>query len=147
VHRSLRASVFAPILAGVLAASAIAFAGVLSVHGTIGSTQQAPKHLRIRGHVKNLEPGRVQTLIVRVHNPLSSGVVVHRLRATVHRGQGDRGRCPAKALRIRRWHGVRRIPAGESRRIHLTVRIRRAAPARCLGTRWPIHYVARSVRR
>jgi hypothetical protein len=146
VHRSLRASVIAPILAGALAATAIAFAGSAGVHGNV-TTREAPKRLRITGNVANLRPGETRTYTITVSNPLLAGVVVHRVHTKVRRGEGPAGRCPAKWLHIRRWRGVRRIGAVSSRPIHLTVRLRRAAPTRCLGARWPIHYVARSVRR
>ena len=145
MRRPFRASVIAPILAGVLAASAIAFAGNVGVHGGV-ATQKAPQHLRIRGHVDNLMPGHRRTYRITLRNPLAAAVAVHRVRAEIRRGHGPNGRCAAKNLRIRTWHGNRRLPARSKRHIRLTVRLRRDAPIRCWGARWPIHYVARSVR-
>jgi hypothetical protein len=146
VHRPFRATVIAPILAGVLAASAIAVAGNVGVHGGVVA-QTAPRHLRIRGHVAHLMPGEPRTYKILVRNPLGVGVVVHRVRALIRQAHGPAGRCAARNLRIKRWRGIRRIPAGATRSIRLSVRLRRRAPSRCWGARWPIHYVAMSVHR
>ena len=146
MHRPFRASVIAPILAGVLAASAIAFAGNIGVHGGV-MAEKATRHLRIRGHVDHLFPGHGRTYRVFVRNPLDVAVEVHKVRAVVRRGGGPAGRCAASNLQVRTWRGARHVPARSVRAIRLRVRLRRRAPTSCWGTRWPIRYVARSVHR
>jgi hypothetical protein len=145
VQRPFRVTVIAPILAGALAVSAIAIAGNLGVQGGL-ETKNAPKHLRIHGHVLGLLPGQTRTYTVRVRNPLDLGVVVHRVRADVRRGRIGSVRCPKGVLHIRTWKGTRRIPPHDIGTFSMSVRLRRRTPARCVDARWPIHYVARSVR-
>jgi len=145
VRRPLRATVVAPILAGVLAVSAIAVAGSWSTRDA-DAPREASRHLHLRSSVAKMYPGRVTTYRVRIRNPLSVRVGVYRIRAHVRRGHGPLGRCPARWLRISPWKGMRRIPAGSVRRVRLEVRMRKRAPDRCQGTRWRIEYEAKSVR-
>jgi hypothetical protein len=137
--------VIAPVIAGVLAVSAIALAGNIGQHGSI-SGQPAKRHLSIHGHVRHLMPGRPKILRVHVKNPLGAGVGVYQLRAVVRQGRSRRGSCPAQVIHIRPWKGFRKVAAGTKRTFRLRIRLRRQAPDRCQGARWTIHYHARSVR-
>jgi hypothetical protein len=145
VARPVRSSVIAPVIAGVLAVSAIALAGNIGQHGSI-TGDPAKRHLAIHGHVRHLLPGRPKTLRVHVRNPLNAAVSVYQLRAVVRQGRGRAGRCPAQAIHIRPWKGFRKVAAGTKRTFRLRIRLRAHAPDRCQGTRWAIHYHARSVR-
>jgi hypothetical protein len=137
--------VIAPVIAGVLAVSAIALAGDLGQRGSI-SGEPAKRHLAIHGHVRHLMLGRPKILRVHVRDPLNAGVGVYQLRAVVRPGRGRRGRCPARAIHIRPWNGFRTIAPGTERTFRLRIRLRAHAPDRCQGARWTIHYHARSVR-
>jgi hypothetical protein len=137
--------VIAPVIAGVLAVSAIALAGTIGQHGSI-TGQPAKRHLGIHGHVRHLMPGRPKMLRVHVRNPLNAGVAVYQLRAVVRTGRGRRGACPAQVIHIRAWKGFRKVAANSRRTFRLRIRLRKRAPDRCQGARWTIHYHARSVR-
>jgi hypothetical protein len=137
--------VIAPVIAGVLAVSAIALAGNIAQQGTI-TGQPAKQHLAIHGHVRHLLPGRPKVLRVHVRNPLNAGVAVYQLRAVIRQGRGRRGPCPAQVVHIRPWKGFRKVAAGARRTFRLHIRLRRQAPDRCQGARWTVHYHARSVR-
>ena len=143
--RPVRSTVIAPVIAGVLAVSAIALAGTIGQKGSIVG-HPAKRHLSIHGHVRHLMPGRPKILRGRIRNPLSAGVGVYQLRAVVRRGRGERGACPSKVVHIRPWKGFRKVAAGTKRTFRLRIRLRRQAPDRCQGARWTIHYHARSVR-
>lgn len=143
--RPVRSTVIAPVVAGVLAVSAIALAGNIGQRGSIVG-QPAKRHLSIHGHARHLMPGRPKILRVHVRNPLSAGVGVYQLRAVVRQGRGRRGACPAQVIRIRPWKGFRVVAAGTRRTFRMRIRLRRRAPDRCQGARWTIHYHARSVR-
>ncbi len=144
MRRPFGKTVIAPVIAGVLAVSAIAMAGSLGVHGSLQPIRTT-QHLRIRGHIRHLFPGQARSFRVHVRNPLDRAVRVTRIRATVRRGRGPAGRCPALVLRIRLWRGHRRVPARATRAFRLHVRLRGRAPDRCYATTWRLHYVARSV--
>ena len=135
----------APLLAAVLAVSAVAVAGALSIRAQ-QPPGAAPRSLRIHGHVNGMFPGRAATLRLHVRNPLAVRVGVYRIRVHVQHGSGPYGRCPARMLRVRPWHGLRRIPGGASRMFRLHIRMRRRAPDRCQGARWDLTYEGTSVR-
>jgi len=137
--------VIAPVIAGVLAVSAIAVAGTIGQHGSI-TGQPAKRHLAIHGHVRHLMPGRPKILRVHVRNPLGASVAVYQLRAVVRTGRGRRGACPTQVIHIRTWKGFRKVAASSRRTFRLRIRLRKRAPDRCQGARWKIHYHARSVR-
>jgi len=137
--------VIAPVIAGVLAVSAIAVAGTIGQHGSI-TGQPAKRHLAIHGHVRYLMPGRPKILRVHVRNPLGASVAVYQLRAVVRTGRGRRGACPAQVIHIRTWKGFRKVAASSRRTFRMRIRLRKRAPDRCQGARWTIHYHARSVR-
>ena len=143
--RPVRSTVIAPVIAGVLAVSAIAVAGTIGQHGSI-TGQPAKRHLAIHGHVRYLMPGRPKILRVHVRNPLGASVAVYQLRAVVRTGRGRRGACPAQVIHIRTWKGFRKVAASSRRTFRLRIRLRKRAPDRCQGARWKIHYHARSVR-
>jgi hypothetical protein len=138
--------VIAPLLAGVLAISAIAFAGSWSASRVDRATSErmAPRHLRIRGHLGKMRPGKDGRLRLRIRNPLGAPVGVYRVWVKVHRGSGPNGRCPARSLAVEVWRGFKRIRPGGARRIRVKVHMRRGAPNRCQGTRWPLTYHARA---
>jgi hypothetical protein len=153
MRRPFRATVIAPILAGILAVSAVAVAGTWSIGDfgrdlgrESGGAGAAPKSLHMRGHVTGLYPGHAATLRVRIRNPLPVRVGVYVVRVHVHRGNGPIGRCAARMITIRPWKGMRRIPAGWHRDLRIKVRMRPRAPDRCVGARWRFTYDARSVR-
>jgi len=145
VARPVRSTVIAPVIAGVLAVSAIALAGTIGQRGSI-SGEPAKRQLMISGHARHLMPGQTKVLRVHVRDPLDAGVGVYQLRAVVRRGRGRAGRCPARLVRIRPWNGFRTIAAGAGRTFRLPIRLSGRAPDRCQGARWTIHYHARSVR-
>ena len=142
--RPVRSTVIAPVIAGVLAVSAIAVAGTIGQHGSI-TGQPAKRHLAIHGHVRHLMPGRPKILRVHVRNPLGASVAVYQLRAVVRTGRGRRGACPAQVIHIRTWKGFRKVAASSRRTFRMRIRLRKRAPDRCQGARWTIHYHARSV--
>jgi hypothetical protein len=145
VARPVRSTVIAPVIAGVLAVSAIALAGTIVQHGSI-TGQPAKRHLAIHGHVRHLMPGRPKILRVHVRNPLNAGVAVYQLRAVVRTGRGRRGACPAQVIHIRPWKGFRKVAASSRRTFRLRIRLRKRVPDRCQGARWTIRSHARSVR-
>jgi len=145
VRKPLRATILAPLLAGILAVSAAAVAGSWSVRAPEAGGE-APRTLVLRGRVRGLYPGHARTLHVRVHNRLSVRVGVYRVRARAHRTTGPLGRCPSRVIRIKPWKGMVFVPPGATRSIRLRVRLARRAPDRCQGVRWRVTYDARSVR-
>jgi len=145
VRKPLRITVVAPLLAGILAVSAVAIAGTWSPEAR-DMRGEAPRTLVLHGKVRDLYPGKAKALRVRVRNTLSVRVGVYHVRARAHRTAGPLGRCPGRVVRIKPWKGMVFVPAGATRRIRLRVRLARRAPDRCQGVRWRVTYDARSVR-
>ena len=145
MRKPFRATIVAPLLAGILAVSAAAIAGSWSTRGQLPSGD-APRPLVLRGKIHGLYPGYGKTLRVRIHNPHSVRVGVYRVSARAQRTRTALGRCPGKVVRIHSWKGMVFVPAGTTRRIRLRVKLARRTPDRCQGARWHVTYDAKSVR-
>jgi hypothetical protein len=137
VQRSVRTTVVAPVLAGVLAVCAIAVAGQWSGHGSppTGPTRNV---LRVHGNVDQLIPGRSRILAIRVRNPTDAPITIERLRTTVRRS--GVGSCRAWMLIVPSWHGHRRIPPHSRTIVRVRVRLRARVSDRCQGGTWRFHY-------
>jgi hypothetical protein len=98
---------------------------------------------KIRGHVKQLYPGKEGKLRLRVTNPNGFPIVVRTIKVKVR----PAGRwCSAKALKIRRFHGTRRIRAHRTVKMKLRIRMRKKVARACMGARFPLKYSGRATR-
>jgi hypothetical protein len=110
-----------------------------------GATVTGPSATRfkIRGHVAHLYPGKKTKLRLRVTNPNRFPILVRSIRVKVR----PAGRwCSAKALKITRYHGVRRIRARHTVTMRLRIRMRRKVARACMGARFPLRFVGKATR-
>ncbi len=121
-----------------------AMAATWKPHGSLLPPGGGRKAARLTGHLNAMYPSRHAKLRVHVRNRAGQRIVVHLVHASVHRGSGPNGRCPARMLVVRDWRGSRRVQAGGTRIFRLHVRMRGRAPDRCQGTRWKLSYHART---
>jgi hypothetical protein len=115
----------------------VAFAKLSDREGIAQALAQMERSapLRVSGHVSGLAPGVGRTLRVRIQNHYSSPVVVTGIRVIVEDASDD---CPARALKVSRFRGLKRIPQGRAPRVRLRVWMRATAKAACQGQAFPL---------
>jgi hypothetical protein len=97
----------------------------------------------VRGHVRNMYPGRVVMLRARIDNPYGFAIVVRLVRAKVLNATTT---CTAWNLRIRTWRSRVTVPPHRHRIVLLRATMRTAAPTACQGARFPIVFAGTAVR-
>jgi hypothetical protein len=137
-----RARVIGPLVAVALTLGSMALADV------VGAPEPEPLRaarptFRVRGNVKGLYPGHVKKMRLRVRNPFDFAIRIHEVRARARRPFVG---CPAKAVKIRRWHGNLKIAPHSRRIVNVRIRMKRWAPNACQGARFPIRYRGEAVR-
>jgi hypothetical protein len=90
---------------------------------------------RMYAQVSRLEPGVSRRLRIRVRNPYSFAIVVHRIRTVVGNASG---RCRADRLVVRRYRGRLRIQAKRVRRVRVRIRMRAGTPSACQAAVFPL---------
>jgi hypothetical protein len=134
--RSLTAALAVSLLVG-----SFAFAAVLDRPETDASG--TTRTFRVRGNVHGLYPGVNKKMKLHVRNRYDFPIRVLEVRVHVKRPFVG---CPAKAVKVRPWHGKLKIPPHGGRVIHVHASMRRWAPNACQGARFPIRYRGRAVK-
>jgi hypothetical protein len=98
---------------------------------------------KIRGHIAHLYPGKKTEMRLGVTNPNGFPIVVRSIKVKVR----PAGRwCTAKALKVSRFHGARRIRAHHTVKMKLRIRMRRKVSRACMGARFPLRFVGKATR-
>jgi hypothetical protein len=98
---------------------------------------------RVKGQVSGLYPGKATTLRLTVVNPNAFAINVTWLAAKVGNAST---RCTYKNIAVSRFSGSLRVRAKRSRRLSLTIAMRRSAPNACKGAKFPLTYHGTAVK-
>jgi hypothetical protein len=141
-----------PVLARAALASAV-FVLATSLAADLERSQERAQDLvltgstsgtfRVKGQVSGLYPGRVTTLPLTVVNPNRFAIKVTSLAAKPGNAST---RCTYMNLTVSRFSGALRVRANSSRRLELTIAMRRAAPNACRGGNFPLTYHGTAVK-
>lgn len=108
--------------------------------GTVAADKVAA--FRVRGHLKDLYPGRATVLSARVTNTGRSPIVVTRLKVAV---RSTTAGCPASTLKIKPFVGRKRVSGHASVRVKLPALMKASAPDACQGTRYQLTFKGEAV--
>lgn len=92
---------------------------------------------RVRGHLKELYPGRATVLSARVTNTGRTPIVVTRLEVAV---RSTTVGCPASTLKITPFSGRTRVNGHASVKLKLPALMKSRAPDACQGTRYQLTF-------
>jgi hypothetical protein len=133
-------------LVATVATAALAYAALRDGHASPAPPREPPG-LRAEGHVTGLYPGRHRPAWVHVRNPFDRRARVRWIRTRViDAGPGcsrdniaPRRSRGLRQLKSGRWRHVR-IPAHQSRRVRVRLRMRYRAGDSCQGARFPLRF-------
>ncbi len=133
-------------LVAAVASGALAYAALRDGHGSPPPPREPPG-LRAEGHVTGLYPGRHRPVWVRVRNPFDRRARLRWIRTRVSDAgpgcsQGNivpRRSRGLRQLKSGHWRHVR-IPAHQTRRARVRLRMRARAPDTCQGATFPLRF-------
>jgi hypothetical protein len=135
----------AALVAACLAAGLAAGGRETSTHGADDLVLESSTSgtFSITGRIVGLYPGKRATLWLTLVNRNDFALNVTSISI---RARDAKGACTADYLVTRRFSGSIRVRARSSRRLGLTVFLRRTAPDACIGARFPLSYRGRAYR-